>query len=214
MSSHAGENAPDSGVRMTSLLRPDRRTVLTSLSFSAMALSTRQSLAQVVDQWFPIKSDDGKPVANLRLPVELTSEVDELQGLIRIGAKQPDVTVVEFYDYNCPFCRKAAPELENAIRIDKGLQLGLVNNPILSAGSKEAARHELAILKLAGSETARRFHLKLFEAAGRIDGAAPRRSRSRASWASTRKRSRKRSRLRMSARRWSIICASRHRWAW
>ena len=93
---------------MQPLLRPDRRTVLTSLSFGAIALSTRESFAQGVDRWFPIKGDDGKPVANLRLPVELTSEVDELKGLIRIGAKQPDVTVVEFYDYNCPFCRKAA----------------------------------------------------------------------------------------------------------
>ena len=156
---------------MQPLLRPDRRTVLTSLSFGAIALSTRESFAQGVDRWFPIKGDDGKPVANLRLPVELTSEVDELKGLIRIGAKQPDVTVVEFYDYNCPFCRKAAPELENAIRMDKGLQLGLVNNPILSAGSKEAAKHELAILKLAGSEMARRFHLQLFEVAGRVDAA-------------------------------------------
>lgn len=150
-----------------------RRAVLRGLAGLALGASLAPGAAAQgsADQWLPITGDDGNPIPNLRLPVELTSEVEELRGMIRVGAENPDVTLVEFYDYNCPFCRKAAPELEKLSDDDKNLRIGLVNNPILSAGSKDAARHELAVLKLAGSAMARKFHLRLFKVPGRIDGA-------------------------------------------
>lgn len=119
--------------------------------------------------WYPIKSDGGKPIANLRLPVELTREVDELRGLIRVGSSTPDVTLIEFFDYNCPFCRKAAKELETMVGADKGLRLGLVNNPILSPQSEEAAKIELAVTKLRGPSLAYEFHKRLFRVPGKID---------------------------------------------
>jgi protein-disulfide isomerase len=127
--------------------------------------------AQDQDGWYAVTSDDGKPVANLRLPVEIYAEVEELPGLIRIGPAAADVTVVEFYDYNCPFCRKAAPDLEALIGADPNLRLGLVNNPVLSPQSREAARIELAVLRHAGAKAAYDFHKRLYAMPGRIDGA-------------------------------------------
>ena len=129
-----------------------------------------QVVAQSGDGWYSVKSDEGKPVQNLRLPVELFSEVDELPGLFRVGSATPDVTIVEFYDYNCPFCRKAAKDLGAMLGEDNGLRLGLVNNPILSPQSKEAARVELAILKLRGPNLAYEFHKRLYRVPGKIDG--------------------------------------------
>ena len=149
-------------------LGPSRRRFLT-LSSAFLIAGVRRASAQS-DGWFPITSDEGKPVANLRLPVELFSEVDELPGLIRLGSGTPEVTLVEFYDYNCPYCRRAASDLEALLAADHGLQLGLVNNPILSPGSKNAARIELAVLELRGPTLAYQFHKQLYRRPGRIDG--------------------------------------------
>src|SRR5215216_2742553 len=39
------------------------------------------------------------------------------------GNKMGDVTVVEFLDYNCPYCRRAEPILSAALEADKGLRV-------------------------------------------------------------------------------------------
>ena len=120
------------------------RRALLLASVAALASGYGRAHAQP-EGWYPITSDAGQPVPNLRLPVELTSEVDELPGLIRVGSAGADVTIVEFYDYNCPYCRKAAVDLEALLGSDKGVRLGLVNNPVLSPHSKDAALIELSV---------------------------------------------------------------------
>ncbi|RUO99835.1 DsbA family protein [Hyphomicrobium sp.] len=65
-----------------------------------------------------------------------------------IGANaHGDVTLVEFFDYNCPYCRKAAPILDDLEQADKGLRLVFKEFPILGAGSAFAARAALASQK-------------------------------------------------------------------
>jgi protein-disulfide isomerase len=147
-----------------------RRTVLGLLSLAVAGATASRSLGQAADQWFPLKGDDGKPVANLRLPVELTGQVDALPGLLRIGSATPDVTLVEFFDYNCPYCRKAAKDLRALVEADRDLRLVLVNNAILSPMSAQAAKVALAVLKLKGTATAAEFNLALFDQPGKMDG--------------------------------------------
>ena len=120
--------------------------------------------------WYKLRSDDGKPFPNLRLPVEITSEIDRHPGMIRTGSDAPDVTLVEFYDYNCPWCRKAAADIETLAAGDAGLRIGLINNPILSAGSKEAALIELAVIKGHGRKSAFALHKALLTLSGPVDG--------------------------------------------
>ncbi len=107
-----------------------------------------------------IKGDDGAPVPNYLVPADLT--VDRLPGVVWAGTEAPDVIVVEFFDYNCPFCRKAAVDLEAIVKQDPEFRLGLVNNPILSPQSLEAARVQQATLKLFGPRAALAMHLALF----------------------------------------------------
>jgi protein-disulfide isomerase len=148
--------------------------VLGAAALAGVATGARRSGlggtgARAADGWYAITSDDGKPVANLRLPVELFSQVDELPGLIRVGPDTPDVTIVEFYDYNCPFCRRAAADLADLAAADPDLRLALVNNPVLSPQSQDAAEVELAVLRLQGPRIAYEFHKRLFQLRGRID---------------------------------------------
>ncbi|MDZ4057924.1 MAG: thioredoxin domain-containing protein, partial [Polynucleobacter sp.] len=57
-----------------------------------------------------------------------------------LGNPDGDVTVVEFFDYNCPYCKQAAPEIDALLEADKSVRLVLREWPILSEGSAIAAR--------------------------------------------------------------------------
>lgn len=61
-----------------------------------------------------------------------------------IGSADADVTVVEFFDYNCGFCKRGFPELAKLIDSDKKVRVVFKELPILSEGSMEAARVALA----------------------------------------------------------------------
>jgi protein-disulfide isomerase len=60
------------------------------------------------------------------------------------GAAHADVTLVEYFDYNCPFCKKLAPALQGLLKADAGVALVYKDWPILSDVSGYAARLALA----------------------------------------------------------------------
>jgi protein-disulfide isomerase len=61
-----------------------------------------------------------------------------------LGNPDGDVTIVEYFDYQCPYCRKAAPVLTQLMREDPKLRVILKDWPILGAPSRYAARLVLA----------------------------------------------------------------------
>lgn len=61
-----------------------------------------------------------------------------------IGDPKADVTVVEFFDYNCGFCKRGFPQLAKLIENDKNVRVVFKELPILSEGSMEASRVALA----------------------------------------------------------------------
>ncbi|MFM9939652.1 MAG: DsbA family protein [Hyphomicrobiaceae bacterium] len=60
------------------------------------------------------------------------------------GNPQGDITVVEFFDYNCGYCRKAFVDMAKLIEGDSKIKLVLKELPILSKGSEDAAKVALA----------------------------------------------------------------------
>jgi thiol-disulfide isomerase/thioredoxin len=79
------------------------------------------------------------------------------------GAAKPDVTLVEFFDYACPYCKASNPAIDRLLQEDKGLRVVYRELPILGDNSVAAAR-----LSLAASKAGRfaKFHDTLW-AAGR-----------------------------------------------
>lgn len=77
------------------------------------------------------------------------------------GSSDPDVVLVEFYDYACPYCKASNPALEQLIAEDKGLRIVYRELPILGPDSVVAARLSLAASK-AGKFA--QFHDALWEA--------------------------------------------------
>lgn len=61
-----------------------------------------------------------------------------------VAPKDADVTLVMFSDYQCPFCRKVHPALEQLLREDKKVKIVYRDWPIFGAGSVEAARAAIA----------------------------------------------------------------------
>lgn len=61
-----------------------------------------------------------------------------------MGNPDGDVVVVEFFDYNCPYCRRAGAVVEDLIEADKNVKIVYREWPILGEGSVVAARASLA----------------------------------------------------------------------
>jgi len=63
------------------------------------------------------------------------------------GASKPDVVLVEFYDYACPYCKASNPAIDRLIGEDPGLRVVFRELPILGPDSVTAARLSLAASK-------------------------------------------------------------------
>ena len=61
-----------------------------------------------------------------------------------LGNAQGDITIVEYFDYQCPYCKKAAPELAQVVTEDGKVKLVLKDWPIFGPASTYAARMALA----------------------------------------------------------------------
>jgi protein-disulfide isomerase len=61
-----------------------------------------------------------------------------------LGNPKGDLTVVEFFDYQCPFCKKLAPDIAQVIHEDGKIRLVLKDWPIFGAVSTSAAKMALA----------------------------------------------------------------------
>ena len=64
------------------------------------------------------------------------------------GSAKPDVTLVEFFDYACPYCKASNPAVDKLLQEDKGLRVVYRELPILGPDSVTAARLSLEASKL------------------------------------------------------------------
>ena len=64
------------------------------------------------------------------------------------GAAKPQVTLVEFFDYACPYCKASNPSVDRLLQEDKGLRIVYRELPILGPDSVTAARLSLEASKL------------------------------------------------------------------
>jgi len=133
--------------------------------FPALALAQQREKPA-----YPLMGDDGRPLANHRIADDLKGSAEKLPGAVVAGNPKGDVTLVEFYDLNCPFCRHASSDLDALIAADKKLKLVLVPFPVLGVQSIVAGRVELAVAKTASPEQFYSFHRKVYEGRGVIDG--------------------------------------------
>jgi protein-disulfide isomerase len=88
-------------------------------------------------------------------------------GQVVVGNPDGDVTLVEFFDYNCGYCRTALPDLAKLLAEDPNLRVILKEFPILSNESIDAAR--VAVLVGDSDVDYWSFHEALFTSRGKVD---------------------------------------------
>ncbi|MBN7786766.1 DsbA family protein [Ponticoccus gilvus] len=74
------------------------------------------------------------------------------------GNPEGDVTVVEFMDYRCGYCRKAQPEVDELIAADGNIRLIVKEFPILGEASVLSSKFAIATQIVAGDEAYKAVH--------------------------------------------------------
>jgi len=85
---------------------------------------------------------------------------------VAIGNPKGDITVVEFFDYNCTYCRHALGDMDTLLKQDTNVRFVLKEFPILGPDSVAASRVSDAVRKLAPEKYAA-FHRALLGSGGR-----------------------------------------------
>src|SRR6201985_948312 len=89
-----------------------------------------------------------------------------------LGNKDGDVTFVEFFDYNCGYCKRAMADMLDLMKTDPKLKVVLKEFPVLSPGSVEAAKVAVAVrMQDPGGAKYLDFHQKLLGGRGPADKA-------------------------------------------
>jgi len=88
------------------------------------------------------------------------------------GNPDGDITIVEFVDYQCGFCRKAHPEVRELIADDGDIRLIVKELPILGPGSELASRAAISTLIAEGPEAYERLNVALMTQQGQITEAS------------------------------------------
>jgi protein-disulfide isomerase len=91
---------------------------------------------------------------------------------VTLGNPQGDVTMVEFFDYNCGYCKRALGDMLQLLKTDPKLKVVLKEFPVLGPGSKEAA--EVAVAARMQDKSGKKyleFHQKLLGGRGPADKA-------------------------------------------
>ncbi len=89
-----------------------------------------------------------------------------------LGNPQGNVTMVEFFDYNCAFCKRALPDMLELLKTDPDLKFVLKEFPVLGPGSVEAAH--VAVAARMQDSTGKKyieFHQRLLGGRGPADKA-------------------------------------------
>lgn len=88
------------------------------------------------------------------------------------GNPDGDVTVVEFMDYRCGFCKRAFPAVEELIATDGNIRFIVKEFPILGEQSTLASRYAIAAKLVAGDEVYKAVHDSLMTWSGQITPAS------------------------------------------
>jgi protein-disulfide isomerase len=91
---------------------------------------------------------------------------------VNLGNPQGNVTFVEFFDYNCGYCKRAMSDMLTLMKDDPKLKVVLKEFPVLGPGSMEAAQVAVAVrMQDKSGQKYLDFHQKLLGGRGQADKA-------------------------------------------
>jgi len=115
------------------------------------------------------KEDEAARMAQASVITDNSEILFNSKREVVLGNPDGDVTLVEFFDYNCGYCRRAHADMKQLIADDPNLRFVLKEFPILGDGSVAAAQIAVAVL-LTAPEKYPAFHDALIGEKGQVDG--------------------------------------------
>lgn len=123
---------------------------------------------EVIEEAYSALQDKRKQdaaVAQTKAISESAEQIFNSPHQMVLGNPQGSITVVEFFDYNCGYCKRAVADLSALIKANPDLRVVMKEFPILSQGSLDAARVSVAV-KDTAPERYFEFHQALFSRPG------------------------------------------------
>jgi protein-disulfide isomerase len=121
-------------------------------------LNKRQAVAEVAKQASAVKKHSDALFNSPR-------------GVV-VGNREGDVNFVEFFDYNCGYCKRAMTDMLDLMKADPKVRVVLKEFPVLGQGSIEAAQVGVAVrMQDPSGKKYLDFHQKLLNSRGQIDKA-------------------------------------------
>jgi protein-disulfide isomerase len=114
------------------------------------------------------RQEEQTRLARLKVIEDKNGPLFTSPAAISIGDPKGDITIVEFFDYNCGYCKKGLPDIQKILDGDKKVRIVLRDFPILSKESQEAAIVAMALKKQFEPAKFWDFHVKLMGTRGRI----------------------------------------------
>jgi protein-disulfide isomerase len=111
-------------------MAPTRRETLRALGTGALLLGTALAPKSAFGQGDDNVLTEALVLRDPEIPVA--------------GNAKGDITIVEYFDYQCPYCRKVEPELQQVVQDDGKVRLVLKDWPVLGPVSVTASRMTLA----------------------------------------------------------------------
>ncbi len=122
------------------------------------------------DAYAELEQRQTRAEASARL-VAVTTNQEQLSRSTHqavLGDPNGKVTLIEFFDYNCGYCKQALPDLVRLMKEQPDLRVVLKDFPVLGPGSVEAAQVAIAVRGQLKGEKFLNFHTKLLGTRGPI----------------------------------------------
>ncbi len=114
------------------------------------------------------KQEEDSKIARLKVIEDKNGPLFTSGASVSIGNAKGDIAIIEFFDYNCGYCKKGLPDIQRILDTDKNVRVILRDFPILSKESQEAAVVALALKAQLPPEKFWEFHVNLMSVHGRI----------------------------------------------
>ena len=114
------------------------------------------------------RQKDSEQKARARITQDKSGPLFTAKHNVSFGNPKGDVTIVEFFDYNCGFCKRALVDLQRIVAEDKNVRIITKDFPVLGQGSVEAATVAVAAKQQLSPEKLWAFHQKLLTVRGQV----------------------------------------------
>lgn len=157
---------PDEPVVVAGLSDDQREEVETTIRSHLMA--NPEIIRDAIDE-LQRKQDESEQMAQIAAIADNKDLLFNSEHQVVIGNPDGDVTLVEFFDYNCGYCKRAHADMKQLIAEDDNLRVVLKEFPVLGEASVEAAQVSIAV-KLVAPEKSEAFQDALLMQEGQVNG--------------------------------------------